>query len=41
MVMRMVTEKQAEDFGFQMFWYGLGAGFLACIGLSLLLGWYS
>ena len=41
----MVTEEQAdriaEEFGFQMFWLGLAAGFLACILLSNLLGWYS
>lgn len=37
----MVTDEQAEEFGFQMFWIGLTTGFLACLGLSLLLGWYS
>lgn len=37
----MVTDEQAEEFGFQMFWIGLGTGFLGCILLSNLLGWYS
>lgn len=36
-----VTDEQAAEFGLQMFWIGLTTGFLGCILLSNLLGWYS
>ena len=36
-----VTEEQAEGLAVWAFWLGFGAGFLGCILLANLLGWYS
>lgn len=38
---KTVTEEQAEGLAVWAFWVGVLAGFLGCILLSNLLGWYS